>query len=614
MLETEYFTGALLLKSGHCLFKVWAPGRKSMALHFPEENATHTMSKSEDGYFSIMVEDIHPGQKYFFRPDDQKYFPDPSSFFQPDGVHGPSAVVDHNTFRWTDGEWKGLPFSELIIYELHVGTFTNAGTFDAAADHLDHLREIGINAIELMPVAQFPGDRNWGYDGVFPYAVQNSYGGPDGLKRFVDACHSKGIAVFLDVVYNHVGPEGNYFAHFGPYFTSHYHTPWADAINFDGEWSDGVREFFCNNALYWLREYHLDGLRLDAIHMVFDNGAVHFWQMLNERILKFEKYTGRKLHLIAESDLNSPKVIQPTSAGGFGFRAQWLDDFHHALYVLLDPQGHERYYDFGSIEQLAKAYKDGFVHSGEYVKFRKRKHGTSSAGINGDRFVVFNQNHDQIGNRPQGERLSMLVDEKRLKVAAAALFVSPYVPMLFMGEEWAAQSPFFYFVSHSDEALIEAVRKGRHEEFKAYGKFEPPDAQAEQTFAASKLDWATRNEKHSQVILEWHKAMIQFRRQSSALQNFSKDDISVICVDQSGLLIERKDERKTEDLCIVMNFQEKPFQFVMPASNLRWQCVLDSNDPRFSSITVRPVGNSTIDPGKKAEIDGCSVVIYRVIA
>src|SRR5690606_411563 len=301
-------------------------------------------------------------------------------------------------------------------YELHVGTFTDEGTFDAIIPRLDDLLALGINALELMPVAQFPGERNWGYDGVFPYAVQNTYGGPDGLKRLVDACHAKGLAVFLDVVYNHVGPEGNFLSKYGPYFTNKYCTPWGDAINFDDAWCDGVREYFVNNALYWLEYFHIDGLRLDAVHMVFDNGAVHFWQYLADRVKQLQERLGRPLHLIAESDLNSPRVVNPPSVGGYGFTAQWLDDFHHALYVMLDRKGRERYADFGRLDQFAKALKEGFVHSGEFVKFRKRKHGASSAGIPGDRFVAFTQNHDQVGNRPLGERLSSLIDRERLKV------------------------------------------------------------------------------------------------------------------------------------------------------------------------------------------------------
>ncbi len=485
-------------------FTVWAPLKEKMILHLVHpRDEKWEMTKDDEGYWQITVEDLPAEALYFFMPDGEKDYPDPASAFQPQGVHGPSAVVDHSLYQWKDNEWKGLPLEELIIYELHVGTFTKEGSFEAIIPRLDELKATGINALELMPVAQFPGNRNWGYDGVYPYAVQNSYGGPQGLKKLVDACHQKGLAVILDVVYNHLGPEGNYLPLFGPYFTNHYHTPWGDAINYDGEWSDGVRHYFSNNALYWLEHFHIDGLRLDAIHAVFDFGAVHFWELLHEQVQQLRQKLGRQFYLIAESDLNSPRVVKPLSEGGFGFDAQWLDDFHHALYKLLNKEDKERYYDFGRMPQLAKALTDGFVHSGdEWVTFRKRRYGASSAGVPGNKFIVFNQNHDQIGNRALGERLSMLVSFEKLKLAAAVLLLSPYIPMLFMGEEYGDDTPFYYFVSHSDPALVEAVRKGRREEFKDFGfTSEPPDPQNEKTFNDSKIHWEKRTQgEHSHLI------------------------------------------------------------------------------------------------------------------
>jgi maltooligosyltrehalose trehalohydrolase len=435
-------------------FRVWAPERRAMTLVLvpgqsiprAEGERRLPMTRDEHGYWEVETDDAGGGTQYFFAPDDsEEVYPDPASNYQPEGVYGPSEVVDHGAFSWNDGDWRGLPFEELIFYEVHVGTFTAGGTFASAIERLDDLVELGVNAIELMPVAQWSGDRNWGYDGVFLYAVQNTYGGPEGMKRLVDACHRRGIAVFLDVVYNHIGREGNCLEQYGPYFTDKYQTPWGKAMNFDGAWSDGVRDLVTENVLYWAEQYHLDGLRLDAIHEMYDRNAVTIWDRLYEAVKGWQRRAGRRLWLVAESDGNDPRVVRPPGTGGRGFDGQWLDDFHHALYVFLDPKGWRYYRDFGTIDQLAKAFSEGFVHSGEYVKFRHRVHGASSAGISGDHFVVFNQNHDLPGNRPGGERLSVLTDVASLKLAAAALLLSPYVPMLFMGEEYGRKRPFISF-------------------------------------------------------------------------------------------------------------------------------------------------------------------------
>lgn len=554
-----------------------------MQLHLvhPEDRLLE-MKKGEEGYWHLPVTDLPEDVRYFFRPDEEEDLPDPASAYQPEGVHGPSQVVNHSSFHWQDQAWKGLPIEDFILYELHVGTFTQEGTFEAIIPRLDALKETGINAIELMPVAQFPGDRNWGYDGVFPYAVQNTYGGPQGLKKLVDACHQKGIAVILDVVYNHLGPEGNYFSSYGPYFTHQYCTPWGDAINFDGEWSDGVRDYFSNNAVYWFEQYHLDGLRCDAIHAVYDNGAVHFWELLCQKIRLKEQALGRPFYLIAESDLNSPKVVKPPADGGYGFNVQWLDDFHHALYVLLNKEDSERYFDFGSLPQLAKAYKEGFVHSGEWVKFRKRRHGASSAGISGDKFIVFNQNHDQVGNRVKGERLCMLVDVERVKVAAAAILLSPYIPMLFMGEEYADDSPFFYFVSHTDPDLVEAVRKGRKEEFKDYGfDAEPPDPQAAQTFGDSKLQWHKRKEGHHQLVLQWHTALIKLRQTLPSLKNVDKESVAVEVLGEQGFALSRQSKRGDEKLFCLFNLSAKPLPYTVLTPLQGAKKVLHSGDEQW---------------------------------
>jgi maltooligosyltrehalose trehalohydrolase len=575
-------TGAIL-EGNDCLFTVWAPLKDKMLLHLvgAEERAI-PMEKDEEGYFDVRVKNIGAGTRYFFRPDDTEDLPDPASHYQPEGVHGPSEVVDHSAFEWTDHSWNVPEFSKLVLYELHVGTFTSEGTFDAIIEKLDHLIDIGVNAIELMPVGQFPGTRNWGYDGVYPYAVQNSYGGADGLKRLVNACHAKGIAVFLDVVYNHLGPEGNYLTKFGPYFTKSYTTPWGEALNFDNDWSDGVRDFFAGNVLYWFEKFHIDGLRCDAIHMVFDHSAIHFWEYVHQHVRQLEQQLGRTFYLVAESDLNSPKVVTDPNNGGYGFDAQWLDDFHHALYTVVDKQGKDRYEDFGELSQLAKGYTDGFVLSGDWVKFRKRRYGRSSAGVPGDRFVVFNQNHDQVGNRVKGERLCMLVDAERLKLAAAAILLAPYVPMLFMGEEYADDTPFYYFISHSDPELIKAVQEGRKNEFARFG-FDagPPDPQDEKTFNDSKLKWQKRSGGRHRVLLDWHRQLISMRKTVPALQNFSKGSLRVDVSEGSLLVMHRQSEDGRQAVACVFNYSDKETVCTLADDEATWVKLLDSGEPEW---------------------------------
>jgi maltooligosyltrehalose trehalohydrolase len=566
----------------HWYFTVWAPEKKRMTLHIVEPfNQKLSMQKNEEGYFTVSVKTQEKNLRYYFKPDDEKDYPDPASQYQPDGVHGSSQTVDHSVHQWNDNDWRGLPLEELVIYELHVGTFTQEGTFEAIIPRLADLRNLGINAIELMPIAQFPGRRNWGYDGVYPYAVQNSYGGPEGLKKLVDACHQKEIAVVLDVVYNHLGPEGNYFPQFGPYFTGKYCTPWGDALNFDDAWSDGVRDYFSDNVIHWLENYHIDGLRCDAIHTVFDYGAVHFWELTRNKVKQFEQKSGRKCFLIAESDLNSPRVIKRPEEGGYGFDAQWLDDFHHSLHTLLNPADKKRYYDFGAVEQLMKAYNNGFVHSGEWVRFRKRKHGASSAGIPGNKFVVFNQNHDQIGNRADGGRLSTLIDFERIKLAAAAVLLAPYIPMLFMGEEYAEETPFFYFVDHGDQELIRAVQEGRKKEFEDFGFDESvPDPQAETTFFGSKMNWEKRSEQHHQIIWLWYQELIRLRKNLAPLRNFQKRDIQANVINEKAFVLFRHAAGMEEKIISIFNFGEKETEYTVPAIAVK---LLDSREEKWMS-------------------------------
>lgn len=607
-------TGAFYF-AGTCEFSVWAPEKDQMFLYLQtSDERVVEMQKDEDGYFTATVDKIEAGVRYRYAPDGAGPYPDPASHFQPEGVHGPSQVVDHNFYQWTDAGWGGLPLKSLIFYELHVGTFTPEATFEAVISRLDHLADLGINAIELMPVSQFPGSRNWGYDGVFPYAVQNSYGGPEKLKDLVDAAHSRGIAVFLDVVFNHIGPEGNYFEKFGPYFTETYHTPWGNAINFDGDWSDGVREYFANCLLHLYENYHLDGVRVDAVHAMYDNGAVHFWELANQKVDALRQTLGRSFYLIAESDLNSPKVTANTESGGWGFNAQWLDDFHHAMYVLLDKDGGERYEDFGQMEQLAKAYTDGFVHSGEYVRFRKRKFGASSAGVSGEHFVVFNQNHDQIGNRVGGERLSMLVDFERQKLAAAAIVFSPYLPLLFMGEEFGADTPFFYFVSHSDEELIRMVVDGRKKEFEKFQRdFDPPNPQEAETFERSRLDWSQPQSGKYLVMLNWHKKLISLRQTHAALQNFNKNDIRATLFGEKGFALHRKSEDEKSELLCIFNLSSERTSFSFPDRGPGWQKVIDSREPEWLDESATLMSNSpeNVISGEMIYVMGTSVIVYE---
>lgn len=510
--------GALRMASEGFRFVVWAPTEKTMSVHVVpgatgEKEIVAPMRKSGEGYFEAEIREAAAGRKYFFRFEDGRERPDPASRFQPEGVHGPSELMDPTNFKWSDGEWKGVALEKSVFYELHVGTYTPAGTFEALIPFLPELHDLGITTVELMPVAQCPGARNWGYDGVQPFAAQNNYGGPTGLQKFVDAAHGHGLAVALDVVYNHLGPEGNYFGEYGPYFTEKYKTPWGSAINYDDVDSDQVREFFIQNALYWLEYFHIDALRLDAVHGIFDFGARHFLAELQDRVAVLEKRLGRKVYLIAESDLNDSRLLRSAAAGGYGLSSQWADDFHHALHSLLTGERDGYYSDFGDVRHLATAMRDGWFYSGQHSNFRRRKHGNSPAGLARSSFLVCIQNHDQIGNRARGERLTELVDFEAQKLAAGVTVLAPMVPLLFMGEEYGEKQPFQYFVSHGDPPLIEAVRKGRQAEFAAFSwNGEVPDPQDEATFLRSKLKHELKKSEPHPTLLQLYKKLLQIRR------------------------------------------------------------------------------------------------------
>jgi maltooligosyltrehalose trehalohydrolase len=519
--------GASKLPGKGWRFSVWAPATHALSIHFvgPPSRVV-PMQRLDSGYFSADIENVEQGARYFYHFEDGRDRPDPASRFQPDGVHGPSELVDWEPFTWTDSSWRGQQMATCVFYELHVGTYTPEGTFEALIPHLSGLRDLGITTLELMPVAQFPGTRNWGYDGVQPYAPQNSYGGPRGLQKFVDAAHRHGLGVALDVVYNHLGPEGNYFSEYGPYFTDKYQTPWGRAINFDGPDSDEVRRFFIENALHWLDKYHIDALRLDAVHGIFDFGATHFLAELQKSVDALETRVNRKLHLIAESDLNDARLLHSADNGGYGLHAQWSDDFHHSLHSLLTGEHAGYYADFGSVHHLAATMRNGWFYAGQHSNFRRRKHGNSPGGLPRSQFVVCIQNHDQIGNRARGERLSALVNLEALKLAAGVTILAPFVPLLFMGEEYGETTPFQYFTSHGDAALIEAVRKGRREEFAAFAwEGEVPDPQDQKTFSDSTLNHALKRQEPHHTLHDLYRELLAIRKEHS-LAGAAKSDIS----------------------------------------------------------------------------------------
>ncbi len=515
-------------------FRVWAP----MAAHVDVEvdGARVPMVQTGDmGWHEVDVDGAGAGSDYRFVLDGGDALPDPRSAHQPAGVHGPSRVVDHAAFGWTDQAWRGVHLPSAVIYEVHVGTFTPEGTFDAAITRLDHLVDLGVDVVELLPVNEFSGSRGWGYDGVDLYAPHNAYGGPDGMKRLVDACHGRGLGVVMDVVYNHLGPAGNYLARYGPYFTDRYATPWGQAVNLDGPGSDEVRRFFVDNAVMWLEDYHCDGLRLDAVHAILDASATHLLEELSVQVEELAARLGRHLFLVAESDLNDPRVVRRREVGGYGIDAQWSDDFHHAIHSVLTGETTGYYQDFGTIASLATALERAFVHAGEYSPYRRRRHGRLDAGLSGHRFLGYSQNHDQVGNRAAGERTAALVSTARLEVAAALVLASPFVPMLFQGEEWGATTPFQYFTDHEDPDLGRAVSAGRRQEFAAFG-WDPedvPDPQDRATFERSKLDWSELEREPHRQLLDWYRRLIRLRREVPDLADGRLDRVRSTC-DEDG--------------------------------------------------------------------------------
>jgi maltooligosyltrehalose trehalohydrolase len=517
-LLTEGFLGAEPLPGGGVRFRVWAPFVERVQVEV--DGIRHELEPEEHGYHAGAVEEAGVGSRYGFVLDpDAGALPDPASRAQPEGVHELSEVVAPPD---PPPPWSAPDLRDLVIAELHVGTASPDGTFDGLLGYVEHLADVGVNAVELMPVTQFPGTRNWGYDGVFPYAVHDSYGGPAGLRRFVEACHELGVAVFLDVVYNHVGPEGNVLGRFGPYFTHQYRTPWGDAINFDGPDSDEVRRYFGGNALMWLEEFGIDGLRLDAIHGILDTTARPFLLELAEAVGDLRERLGSPRYVIAESDLGDVRFVRsgPRDGGaGFGFDGLWNDDFHHAVHVLVTGERAGYYADFGRIEQIADAIAHGFVHRGQHSAFRRRRHGSDSTGLPPERFVVFAQNHDQIGNRIVGDRLHTAIGFELQKVVLGVTLLAPNIPLLFQGEEYGETAPFPYFVSHTDPDLVEAVRRGRATDFASFEwAGDPPDPQAESTFESARIRPESASEPPHAHVLAFTRELIRLRREVPSLR------------------------------------------------------------------------------------------------
>jgi maltooligosyltrehalose trehalohydrolase len=565
--------GAIELPNGSWQFSVWAPQHQKVEIRFTQDRSLVPMERNELGYHCARVTKRLTGAQYYYRLDGSSERPDPASRYQPDGVHGSSQVIDVAAFDWHDSGWKGIALEDTVLYELHVGTFTPEGRLSAIVSHLDELADLGVTTIELMPVAQFPGTRNWGYDGVFPFALQNSYGTPRDLQAFVAAAHARGLAVALDVVYNHLGPEGNYLGEYGPYFTSFYRTPWGSALNFDGPQSDEVRHFFIQSALYWLKNYHLDALRLDAIHSIYDASAFPFLGELSVAVEGLSEKLGRKIHLIAESDLNDAKVVRSVSQGGLGMDAQWSDDFHHSLHALLTGENTGYYADFGKLCHLAKTLQNGWFYAGQYAKHRQRRHGNSPADSKPSHFVVCNQNHDQIGNRAVGDRLSTLVNFESLKLAAGATLLSRFVPLLFMGEEYGEPAPFQYFTSHGNLALAEAVSKGRQEEFVAFGwSGKIPDPQSAATFEASKLHHQLASSEQHQALRSFYKALLKFRRDAKlsgtsvlAISQFDLENALMAMYESPGRL-----------LAMIFNFHSHASTLSLDLPAGVWEAKIDS--------------------------------------
>ena len=613
--------GATYLGNKRCGFLVWAPHAERVTVCLLSPHARQVALKPmARGYHQTVVEGVAYNSRYLFELQTENTTravtspllrPDPASRFQPEGVYGPSQVVPSD-YAWKDTGWQGRPLADYIIYELHVGAFSRSGRFDDIIPYLEGLRGLGITALELMPVAQFPGPRNWGYDGVYPFAAQNSYGGPLGLKRLVDACHGHGLAVILDVVFNHLGPEGNCLRDFAPYFTDAYKTPWGEAVNFDGPHSDEVRRFFIENALYWVTECRIDALRVDAVHAICDFSARPFLEELVLAVCRRAERLNRRIHVIAESALNDTRIIRSRDLGGFDCDAQWNDDFHHALHALLTGESSGYYADFGRLAHLAKAWREGYVYTGQYSAYRRRRHGNSSRNLGARRFVVFSQNHDQVGNRMQGERLSRLVSFEQLKLAAGMTLLSPFIPLLFMGEEYGETAPFAYFISHGDPQLVETVRTGRRRECQALGMpGEPPDPQDEATFSRAKLNRELlHRDSTSQALLDFYRELIRLRRHTPGLRRLSKKEMMVTAdEDQRTLFVCRDPARRQVALLFHLGRIRQEVRLPLPAGH--WRKILDSAEGRWMGADSKVPATIASSGAVRVDVPPWAVLLWQ---
>jgi maltooligosyltrehalose trehalohydrolase len=580
----------------HAEVWVWSPFATQVTLKLKASDLKLDLQPQSYGYWYLETDQLKAGQAYQYEltiDGETQLKTDPASLLQLDGVHGASNIVDLKAYPFKDRQWKGIPLANYLIYELHVGTFTADGNFKAIEERLQHLLALGITAIELMPVAAFSGDRNWGYDGVFPFTVHAGYGGPNELQRLVDACHQKGLAVILDVVYNHLGPEGNALPAFGPYFTDKYHTPWGEAINFDDAYCDGVRHYFIENMLMWFRDFHIDALRLDAVHAIKDFSAKHILAEMKTYVDELNAATGKKHYLLVECDLNDRKYLDDNEKGGYGMDAQWTDEFHHALRVAAGQQKTGYYADFNGVGDLAKAYQDAYVYDGRYSEERKKTFGNKVLHHPGEQFIVFSQNHDQVGNRMLGERSSALYSFEMQKLLAGAVLVSPYIPLFFMGEEWGASQPFLYFVNHSEADLIKAVREGRANEFKAFHQDgEVPDPQDELTFLRSKLNWESLQEIQHQQLFEYYRSLIALRKSNPVLNQLDRKQLQASALEEQNCLVLYRWHQADKILCF-LNFSEE-VQSLNFGDAHHWEKVFDSSAPIFGGQA-----ESTFEPEKE---------------
>lgn len=578
-----------------CVFSVWAPYLNQVKLYLNKQEELIALEKTGGDYWTTSLDGIPPNTLYMYQLDGKATKPDPVSHFQPNGVFGPSAVIDHSDFKWKDDDWQGLALRDLVFYELHVGTFTLEGTFKATQGRTKELSDFGINAVELLPITQFSGKRNWGYDGVFPFAVQNTYGTPNELKVLVNECHMHGIAFFLDLVYNHLGPEGNCLNDYGPYFPSDRTGRWGATVNIDGPNNAGVRNYFLENIKHWLKNYHIDGVRLDAILSMQDNSPKHFLQELTKTVKSFSKFTGKKTHLIAETGYNVPNVLTSLNQGGYGFDAQWLDDFQHALFALVTGEREGYYKDYGTVQDLVEALSEGYVYVGEPPHFKRKAPDDSYRWIPADKFIVFSQNHDQVGNRLIGDRLTTIAGFEAAKLAAGIVLLSPYVPLLFMGEEYGETAPFLFFTDYQGKELSDAVRTGRKQEFAHFHwKGEVPDPQSAEAFEKSKINWKRRYAGKEEKTASYYRTLIGLRKKLLLFHSEPGRKISHISKQDKTLFIHKKSKDATAG--IVANFSSQQSSYAFPFEEGIYKKILDSSDAAW-------IGSGLSLPDKAAKGD-----------